>query len=285
VLGGDYDARTLESNSITGGEHGLTKWALFVNDTMSIGRMSVTPGARYDHTNTNGDFTSPSLGITYKIADATLLRGYAARGFNIPPLSLTFGNNLFIIANPDLKMEKVTSYELGAESAALKYLWLKVSGFRHEIRDAISFDSTPKAVNSDRQRRQGVEIEMKTAPVYHTLLTAGAAYINAKDLNTGQTVPNVPQKTYDLGLQYDDEKSFKALLKGHYIYWNSPSFYQGKYDSFIFDLHIVKNLYSRSDQKLEAFMDIHNIFNDSQYAINFYKNPGRWVEAGIRYTF
>jgi hypothetical protein len=47
----------------------------------------------------------------------------------------------------------------------------------------------------------------------------------------------------------------------------------------------VKNLYARSDQKLEAFMDIHNIFNDSQYAIDIYKNPERWVEAGLRYTF
>jgi vitamin B12 transporter len=282
VLGADYDSKKLESNTITNGEQKLTKLAFFINDTMSLDRLSVTPGIRQDHTDTNGNFTSPSLGMTYKIADATLLRAYAARGFNIPPLSA-------ININPNLNMEKVWSYELGAETTALKHLWLKLSAFRHEIRDAISPDITGIPVNQEKQRRQGMEIEMKTAPVYHTSLSAGAAFINVKDLNTGETVLGNPQRTYDLGLQYDDQKSFKALLKGHYIYWNSgfspnPSF-TGKYNSFIFDLHVMKDLYSRDKQMLEAFMDIHNIFNSPQYPLAIYKNPERWFEAGIRCTF
>ena len=187
-------------------------------------------------------------------------------------------------------MERVWSYQLGAETVALKYLWMKVSAFRHDVRDAIVKEGLPGtssfiAVNGGRERRQGMEIEMKTAPVYHTSLSAGAAFINTKDLDTGQTIPNVPQRTYDLGLQYDDEKSFKALLKGHYIYWNSDSSFQGKYDSFIFDLHIMKNLYPHDEQMLEGFIDIHNVFNTSQYPASFYKNPERWLEAGIRYMF
>lgn len=277
VLGADYDTKTLESNTLPTGEQKLAKFAVFINDTLTFDRLSITPGIRKDTTNSNEDFTSPSAGMTYKIADATLLRAYAAKGFNIPPLSAT---NL----NSDLKMEKVQSYELGAESAALKYLWLKLSGFRHEIRDSIS---GKPPVNSEKQRRQGIEIEMKTAPVFDTILYAGAAFINTTDRNTGETVKNVPQKTYDLGLQYDDEKSFKALLKGHYVYWNSatPPSYEGKYDSFIFDLHVTKNLFTRHQQVIEVFIDMHNIFNASQYIAAMYKNPEQWLEAGVRYLF
>ncbi len=289
VLGADYDSKKEQSNAITGGEHGLEKWALYVNDTMSFEKLSVTPGIRYDKTDTNGDFTSPSLGMTYKLANATLLRAFAARGFNIPPFAFTYGNSIFFIPNPGLRMEKVWSYELGAETAALKYLWMKFSAFRHDIGDAIQTKtlsgSTFTYVNGEKQRRQGIEIEMKTVPFHHTSLSAGAAFMNTTDLDTGQTILGVPQRTYDLGLQYDDEKSFKALLKGHYIYWNADPSFQGKYDSFIFDLHVMKNLYTHDKQMLEAFMDIHNIFNSSQYPAAFYKNPERWIEAGIRYTF
>jgi vitamin B12 transporter len=289
VLGVDYDSKTLKSNSIAGEEHGLTKWAIFFNDTMSLGKMSVTPGIRYDHTNTYGNFTSPSLGMTYRVADATILRAYAARGFSVPPFVYTFGNNAFLTSNPDLKMENVWSYELGAETSSVKYLWLKLSGFRHEIRDAISIENVSgpysHAVSSEKQRRQGLEIELKTVPLYHTSLTSGAAYMTTKDLTTGQTVQNVPQRTYDLGLQYDDEKSLKALLKGHYVYWNAQQNYDGKYNSYIFDLHVTKNIYTRAEQRLEIFMDVHNIFNGTQYLISIYKNPDRWVEVGIRYIF
>jgi vitamin B12 transporter len=289
VLGADADSRILESNRIAEGKQRLTKGALFINDTISFDRFSITAGARRDHTNTNGDFTSPSLGMTYKITNDTLLRAYAARGFSIPPLSFTFGDNMFFSANPNLTMEKVSSYQLGAETTALKYLWLKVSGFRHDIKNAIVPEAltgtTFTAVNAGKQRRQGLEVEMKTTPVYHTSLSAGAAFINVKDLNTGETVPNIPQRTYDLGIQYDDEKSFKALLKGHSIYWNSDPSFQGRYDSFIFDLNIMKKLFNRQEQTVEAFIEVHNILNSSQYAASFYKNPERWFEAGIRYLF
>jgi vitamin B12 transporter len=283
VLGADYDARKLESNTLASGVQKLTKSAFFVNDTMSFYRLSVTPGLRQDRTNTNGDFTSPSLGLTYKIADGTLLRAYTAHGFNIPPLSAT---NI----NPDLKMEKVRSYELGAETAALQYLLLKLSGFRHDIRDAIGRDAiTGNPVNSEKQERQGMEVEMKTAPVHSTSVSAGASFIRVRDLNTGETVPNNPQRTYDLGLQYDDEIPFKALLKGHYIYWNTapspdPSF-QGKSNAFIFDLHLAKNLRVHDKQMIEAFVDVHNIFDSSQYPLAVFRNPGRWTEAGVRYAF
>lgn len=281
VIGMDIDRKKLTSNTLPSGEQELTKSAFFANDTLSFGRVSVTPGLRNDHTNLNGDFTSPSLGLTVKIADATLLRADVARGFNIPPLSASN-------ANPDLKMETVWSYEAGAETAALRYAWLKLSGFRHEIKDVIARDISGKPVNSEKRRQQGIEIEVRTTPVYNTSLFGGVSFINTKDPDTGETVPDFPQKTYDLGLQYNDERSFKALLKGHYIYWNSfaplPS-YEGKYDSFIFDLHLTDNLYNRGTQMIEVFFDIHNIFNGSQYALAPYNNPQRWLEAGLRYSF
>ena len=139
-------------------------------------------------------------------------------------------------------------------------------------------------MNGGKERRQGLEIDMKTVPIFHTFLTAGAVFMTTTDQSTGETIPNAPQRTYDLGLQYD-YKSFKALLQAHYIYWNSDPALQGKYDSFNYDLHLTKIFDLHAGQKFETFFDIHNIFDVDQYSIAVYKTPGTWIEAGVRYSF
>ncbi len=291
VFGADYDDKRLKSGAIAGGEQGLIKSALYANDTMSFGKLSITPGIRYDKTSSNGDVTSPSLGMTYGLANNTILRIYAANGFNIPPLVYTYGDGATGLPNPNLKAEMVHSYQAGAESSALKYVWVKLTAFRNDIRDAITNEVTSPGFhiteNNARQRRQGVEVEMKTLPVYNTSLTFGADFIDAKDLVSGQRLQYIPSRIYDLGLLYDDERFFRALLKGRYIDWNTdPLFpYPGKYNTFMFDLNMVKKIYQHEQTALEAFLNIHNMLNGSQYVLSLYPNPERWYEGGIRYKF
>jgi vitamin B12 transporter len=291
VLGADYDHGTLKSSVIADGQQGMIKQALFLNDTLVLGNLAITPGIRYEKTDTNGNVTNPSLGLAYNLKNNTTIRAYAAKGYSIPGLSDTYGDNLYYTANPDLKPETVMSYEGGIETAALKYIWIKVSAFRHEMRDAIvgavsPIDPTKSTfVNSGRERRQGLELEMKTAPVYNFSLSAGTEFVSAKNLDTNTSVQQVPVRTYDLGLHYDDRQSFRALLQGRYIDWNLDPASEASYGSFIFDLNMIEEIYKRKDASLEAFVDGHNIFGGSQYVLPFYKNPARWYEAGIRYKF
>ena len=291
VLGADYDNKWLNSDQIVGNEQGIKKWAVFVNDTLLFNRLSITPGGRYEHTDTSGNIADPSLGMTYNLADNTILRAYAAKGFSIPPLGETFINTPLFDANPDLKVETVTSYEAGVETAAMKFLWVKMSIFQHEIRDAISTEPSPidpgkfTLVNEGRQRRQGLEIEAKTAPVYNFSVSAGAEFIDAKNLNTGTKLRDIPSQIYDLGLHYNDERTITVLLQGRYINWNTFEDDQGSYGSFIFDLSMIKKILQQKGSSLEAFAAVHNIFNNSQYLLSLYKNPDRWFEGGLRYKF
>ena len=289
VIGTDYDDGELESNAITGGKQELEKWAIYSNDTVVIDKFSITPGIRYDHTNTNGDFLSPSLGVTYRLTENTLLSAYVARGFSIPPLASTFGTGFFSVPNPDLEVEKVWSYQAGLESTAIKYLWVKTTLFRHDISDAIDSEELPdetfRTVNNGKQRRQGIELEIKTIPVYSTSLYAGTAYVNVKDKDTGKRLQNIPEYTYDIGIQYDDNKTFRGLLAGHYIWWNAETSLKGKYSSLIWDLNLMKRIYRKDHRDVEIFFTAHNIFNGSQYLQGAFKNPRRWVEGGIRLKF
>jgi len=295
AFGFDFDEGKLESKVIAGGRQDLEKWAIFSNDTIIIDGVSLTPGIRYDHTNTNGYFLSPSLGITSGVTEKTIFRAYFARGFNIPPLSSTFGTGFFSVPNPDLEVEKVWAIQAGIESTGLKYLWLKTTFFSHNIWDVIcneelldpngTLTGTFTAVNKKKQRRQGVEAEVKTVPFYNTSLFAGFCFVDAKDRDTGERLIDIPRYTYDIGVNYNNNKSFTAYLKGHYIWWNAPPSNNGRYHNFIWDINLMKRFCRGEKSMLDAFLTAHNIFNGAQYLVEQYKNPGRWIEAGVRYKF
>ena len=293
VLGSDYEKGDITGDTITNGRQTIRKTAIFINDTMTIGNLSIIPGLRYDDISTTNDFLSPSMGLTYNIAENTVLRAFVARGFTSPSLASTSAESTIsgYKANPDLKVERIVSYQLGVETAALKFVWLKFSAFRHRISDVIKQidiidpDFTWTSVNGGKQRRQGFEFELRTRPVYHFTLTGGTTFIETKDLETDMIIKDIPKYTFDVGLKYDDEKSFRALLTGHYIWWNAESFGKGNYSSVIFDLNVIKSIYKTKERDMEVFLTAHNLFDGSQYLRDFFKNPGRWIEAGLRYKF
>ena len=108
VLGVDYDRGTLDQTleagpllqsaglSPTSSTHPDTdRWAAYVNDTITVGNWSFTPGIRLDESSITGSFVSPSLGLTYRVREDTILRASIARGFTNPPLSSTSGGGRF----------------------------------------------------------------------------------------------------------------------------------------------------------------------------------------------
>jgi vitamin B12 transporter len=289
LIGADYDNGELESNAIKDGKQDQVKWAVFANDTVTLGDFAVTPGLRYDHISTNGDFVSPSLGITYTPLEQTILRGYVARGFNIPPLGATFGDGFFSLENPALQVEKVWSYSVGVETAVLTYFRFKTTGFIHDIRDVIVnepvTEATFRAVNKGRQRRQGAEVEIRTVPIYNTSLLAGYTLLDVRDRETDQRIRNFPTHTYDLGLDYNGDESLRGALRGHYIWWNADPAMNGRYSAIIWDMNLNRKIIERSGTTAEAFFTAHNIFNGAQYLDGFFPNPRRWFEVGLKFRF
>jgi vitamin B12 transporter len=282
VVGADYDSGTWDYSTVGDeGKEGINKWAVYANDTVVLGRWSVTPGLRYDYSDIYGDFTSPSLGITFSPVNDVLLRAAVARGFGLPTLSHTYGTSSWYVKNPDIEVEKVWSYQAGVETAALKYVWAKVTAFRHDLEDGITDvtlpDDTFTSENLEEIRRQGVEVEARTVPFYNTSLFAGYVFIDAEDLDTGEDIYNVAKDTWDVGVEFKTE-GFNGNMRGHYIDWTG---YYDKDATFVWDLNLFKRFYMRGRITAEAFFSAHNLFNAEQYYDERYKNPERWVEAGI----
>ncbi len=272
----------------------INKWAIYANDTIILGKLSVTPGIRYDHNNVTGSFTSPSLGLTYKLAEKTLFRASAARGFTIPPLAWTSGGGLFYNPNPSLKPETVWSFQAGIESSVTDYLWVKATVFKHDLKDSIEkvlYAAGPPTfndlfLNNGKINRLGYELEAETAPVYNVSLKAGFASVHmdaASETDSEKEVKDIYQ--YRLVMKYDDRKSLMAQLFGYYTWWDLDSSMRAKYNSFIWDFNIRKNIYSAERTNTEVFLTAHNIFDGSYYTFVDTKNPRRWFEAGLRFRF
>ncbi|RJQ14702.1 MAG: TonB-dependent receptor [Nitrospiraceae bacterium] len=274
---------------------GISKWAVFFNDTMSFGDFSVTPGIRYDENNVSGEFTSPSLGATYKAGKRTVLRASVAKGFTSPPLSFTSGGGVFLDPNPNLKPEKVWSYQAGAESQVTDFLRARVTVFHHDMKNAqvkVLYAAGAPTYNDlyfnlGEIKRNGVELDAETAQFYNVSMKAGFAYVRKEsyletDTSEESTIYNY---MYNLSARYDDRKTFSAQLDGHYVWWDYSSSYMAKYDTFIWDLNLRKKIYSGGSMNTDIFMTAHNLFNGSHYTLGERQNPRRWIEAGLSLKF
>jgi len=303
VLGVDADSGKLDQTFVSGAylqsknapaksitHPDVDRWAVYFNDTIVIDRLSITPGIRYDHNSITGSFTSPSLGATYRLGEDSILRASVARGFTMPPLSWTSGGGLFLDPNSSLKPEKVWSYQAGAESTALRYFWAKVMVFHHKIQDVLKKEPyaggapafNDLIINSGSSRRQGIELEAETVPIYNFSCRSGFVYV---DINPATEEGSERIYTWNIGLKYNDKKSFYAQLFGHYVWWDFNSAAGASYDDFIWDFNLSKKICSNQKTATEIFFTAHNIFNGSQYTFSDIKNPERWLEAGIRFSF
>jgi vitamin B12 transporter len=88
-------------------------WSFFLNDTIRLARLTITPGLRYDHLTLADDRLSPSLGATFSWTERTLLRGAVSRGFRKPTLALKEGDPGFHPVNPELESETIMTYQAG----------------------------------------------------------------------------------------------------------------------------------------------------------------------------
>jgi vitamin B12 transporter len=100
----------------------------------------------------------------------------------------------------------------------------------------------------------------------------------------GYEVNDLARHTVQLALRYDD-KTYRGVLTGRHIFWNSQPSENGSYGGLIWDFHLGATLYHHEDNSLEVFFSGHNLFNGAQYETNIIPNTPRWYEGGIKVGF
>jgi vitamin B12 transporter len=266
VAGSDYNhleeySNSSDNSTVSPFSRRVERWGIFLNDTVSYGPVAVTPGVRIDHTQTAGDQFSPALGATWQLTDSTLLRAYTARGYGLDVLGPT-----------DTPSIKIWTTQVGVESKAVPYLWLKGTLFRNQTwNDVVG-----------QQLALGTEFEVRTTPVYDTSLAVGYTFTDTT--MAGYEVNDLARHTVQLALRYDD-KTYRGVLTGRHIFWNSQQSENGHYGGLIWDLHLGATLFKRENNSFEVFFSAHNLFNGSQYSFDQIPSTPRWLEGGVKVAF
>ena len=137
-------------------------------------------------------------------------------------------------------------------------------------------------INSGGIKRRGIEIELQTAPIYHLSFWGNFAYI---DLSPSNVAGSDKIWAYNLGLQYDDKTSFMAQLFGHYIWWDVDPFLEASHKDIIWDVNLNYKIKVTEKTAVHLFLTGHNLLNGDQFIQGDNKNPRRWAEAGLKYSF
>jgi vitamin B12 transporter len=266
----------------------LNTRAVYFNDTVVMHPWALTPGIRYDHNSISGDFVSPSLGATRLVSENLLLRAMIARGFTSPPLTFTSGGGLFLVPNPNLKPENITSCQFGMEAGVAEGIRINTTLFHHKVKDVFfkKWDALgpfmDQWINAGSATRQGFEFVIHTAPFEHFSYFYGATYVHqSPETNYGAK----DQISLNVKFTYENPDFLQAQLMGHYLRWDEHPDLMGEYEDTLWDMHISKPISLFQIKQAHLFVTGHNLFNGSLYTDPSYKNPGRWFETGVRMTF
>ncbi len=277
----DPSLRELESGDID-------EWALFFNDSIRMGKLTLIPGIRFDHYSiadlASDDEISPSLGMTYKITKETLARVTVARGFIRPGISQISGNNKSI-SNPDLKAETDWSFQTGIESRAISSLYLKADVFYHEQDDVWLYDRAAlQHTNAGKASKKGFELAAAVSPVEDFTGSLGYTYVY-KDL-AGDADSDYSRNLI-AKLNYRTERFGSLLIIGRYLWWGEKTDPYGSFDAMIWDAHYNKNIFTNktSGTTVNIFVSGRNLLNGEQYWDDLAKNYDRWFEGGVRVKF
>lgn len=271
VAGVDYDrVKVSLEGGLSPGEESkkANRFGVYLNDTVTVGAFAITPSVRFDRTGFGGNRFSPGFGVTYALTENSVLRGYTARGYSLTSLNRADAT------------EKVWTSQVGVESGDIPYLWLKGTVFRNDVRDIVS--NVMGTIVKQRRLNHGAELELRTVPVYHTSLSTGYTLINASGGDGTVDLRATPRHTVKLGLRYRDPSDLQAQLMATYIDWRTA---EAKHGGIVWDLHLSKLFELSEYGSVELFASLRNLFDVNQYLSGYYKNAGRWAEAGVRCHF
>lgn len=262
------------------------EWAFYLNDTIKGEKLTVTPGLRYDHLSIENarsdDLINPSLGMTYKIEEETLFRATAARGFIRPGIGLVVGSAGYA-GYPDLKPEELWSLQAGIESSRITNTHLKADVFYHRQDNTTYWnDDVGLYINGGVSERTGVEFNVSMRLFEHFTAELGTTYVWVEQYNEGG------DEAYGLNikLNYRSGRTGSMTLLGRYNQWNEQAVNSsGSFDDMIWDFHYNKEILTSERTRTEFFFSARNLFSGEYYWDDSLKNPGRWVEAGLRFHF
>lgn len=186
-------------------------WALFLQDEIQLlDSLILSAGLRYDHYDSFGGTTNPRVALIYQPLEGTAFKLLYGNAFRAPnAYELYYNDRVNNLSNPDLKPEKIQTYELVYEQYFQEHYRSSLSGFYYRVQDLITSepvdplnpkDSPTRYVNVDSIAARGVELELEGKWQGGLEGRVSYTYQRAEDSGTGADLTNSPDHLAKLNL-------------------------------------------------------------------------------------
>lgn len=175
-------------------------WAFHLQDEIRpVKNLIINAGLRYDHYCTFGGTFNPRLALIYQPTDKSAVKAIYGTAFRAPNDYEMLYENVDQAANPELKSEKIKTYELVYEHYVGDHFRLSASGYYYKILgliESVPTESDPNVTiyrNSDSVRASGFELELEKN--WDSGLKGRLSYTFqwTKDKESGQRLTNSPK--------------------------------------------------------------------------------------------
>ncbi len=171
--------------------------AVFLENLWDIrDNVRLTVGARHDDYSDFGSSFNPRAGLVWEFRPGYDLKFLYGRAFRAPSFYELYNmNNPAFVGNPDLDPETVDTYEISLGAEWAEALTSRITGFRNDIHDSIelaTYATQDVFENQHEIRTQGIEAELKYDFGKGSFLAANYTYQDAKNLDTGERLYNIP---------------------------------------------------------------------------------------------
>lgn len=335
VIGGNFRYNIAESNMIDK-DHTQQLMAGYIHDEFKPSeKLALTVGIRYDsHPLVEAQITpranmifSPFKGQHIRLSYGTAFRSpafiesYLHEDSDISKMisSLLPANTIIVKSrgNPNLKPEKITSFELGYQLYVTSRLRMKTDLFYNELSDFISFKTVafqdisaiigypPGSVivpsqksytNASQSKGIGGEVGIDLLAAEWLKATFNYSYQKltweeddpeTSENETGQVVKTSPQHKLNFGLRFQFKSGFSANFQVHYVDQTE------KYETWAYGkvrpYALVNSRvgYRFLNDKMEIAVAVFNLFNKKHYeypGLDSSGNPNGGHEIGQRIT-
>lgn len=248
--------------------------------------LDCSAGARYNRDEVAGDEVSPSLGIVWRPAPGTALRGLASHGFRSPQINELY---MYPPSSTDLDAERVWNFEAGLRQRIPGGLWIDLTVFRMDgegLIDLAPNGSPPppmRYANTGEFVFDGIEGSLEGA------WRGGlAGRISWTQTGYGELTRGRPGRKIDLDLSWTGGKRLLRLTGS-----SVGDYYAANDGQDPIDPYLTVDIYGEAGIAggLVLFAGVRNLF-DEEYSIytdlpggqaGLYLMPGIGVTAGFRY--
>ncbi len=291
------DTETGEIGALTSaGNSNYNMFGAYIEDEfMLTDKLAINIGIRYDLVDydwadnlNEGEFNtsastsissfSPKFGFAYNPTESLTIFGNIARGFRPPQISQLFvGSSYGGIANPDLKPEYLTNYELGVRGDVNNKLIYQASFYMMDFTDQISSEiipeidpDTPVYQNIGKTKHSGMEASLEYYFTKQFNVFANYSYLNARFNDNPEygdnTLRKTPHNMFNTGLSYRFKFGLTASLDYKFI----DKYYMDNEEAMEYEGYSLVNL--KLMYKHNGFMvsaAVNNLF-DTNYATYAY---------------